>query len=481
MSIHDNDLLKFNAIMLLNKRDVLESFEDFIEHHRQHGNGERYSEGKRKVLLALCDEFLERLYGCSIPTLIKPWYCYEYSVTYDGIRLDLIKYEDVTFNIEGELDSMLSSPEYTLVEVKCDNLTVEQYAQMHNVTDITVRQWIRRGKLRTAKKYGRDWLIPAMSDTPKRGFESVTYRWETIPEEITNAFPFLSDTECVYICQDDFDKKVFYAITGWPNDVKRHKVVLTIKEREQLELMLITSSEVMVDILSDGVRYTPPKREFSFPLLANDMERTDYPFNYIIIKANGTDTLYFDLSDTPGRHFPEGEPEEYILPISWSIWGVPKDDEAAIENVLDGNDFTDCVELGYLTGNLILCGEMVSDGCDPMVLCDDLSADMGCVMFNLSAEGGPLNDETGDPFENILYINELTINETHQRQGLGSRILCELPWLCKRSLHIQPSILAYYVSDFLDETDADRLEAFYQKNGFQKLNNSKVLYAYTEW
>jgi excisionase family DNA binding protein len=44
-------------------------------------------------------------------------------------------------------------------------ITTEQAADKWGVARRTVRSWIERGKLPTAQKMGRDWVIPA--DTPK--------------------------------------------------------------------------------------------------------------------------------------------------------------------------------------------------------------------------------------------------------------------------------------------------------------------------
>ncbi len=44
-------------------------------------------------------------------------------------------------------------------------MTVKQAAELWGVEPITIRMWIKRGKLPEAEKIGRDWIIP--SDTPR--------------------------------------------------------------------------------------------------------------------------------------------------------------------------------------------------------------------------------------------------------------------------------------------------------------------------
>lgn len=54
-------LLNFNSQVLLNKKEILESFDDFVLHHQEKDNEEGYSEGKRKTLLSLCERFRNEL------------------------------------------------------------------------------------------------------------------------------------------------------------------------------------------------------------------------------------------------------------------------------------------------------------------------------------------------------------------------------------------------------------------------------------
>ena len=55
------------------------------------------------------------------------------------------------------------------------NTGVEEYAAATNTEAVTVRQWIRRGKLRNALKIGSEWRIPEITDPPRRGYTPVSY------------------------------------------------------------------------------------------------------------------------------------------------------------------------------------------------------------------------------------------------------------------------------------------------------------------
>ena len=549
MKALNNKLLIFNSIMLRNKQEVLESFDDFVEYHRNQDNQEEYNEGKRKILLSLCDEFRKKMEKKDIPSLTKPWFYYQYFITNDGIELSLLRCDDIEFDEEDELLSVSFAKEYVLAEVKCDYITIEQYAELCEVTAVTVRQWIRRGKLRTAKKKGRDWLIPALTEKPKRGFDMAIYHWSGLNSEIIEAFPFLDEADYVELAQDEVDKKIFHALVGRLKDDTYQDIELTAKEREKLEVMLISAPEVMVVDHNATLQYTPAKRNTSLPILAyqdDEMENRDYEYGDIIVKQQGLDTLHFSPEYEPRNSLCYDYTSTYLVAIDWTFWGVPHGGEDILYDALDYDNYDDCVKLGALSGYLILCKQMIADGYDPLTVCDDESADLEYTMSALIDEGGPLNEWTGEPLLDVLYINELTIEESLRRQGLGSRLLQETPVICRELLHVLPDILAYYptptdrdwrkdkernialsdiaakkITKFIaegEETEAKhsnvisfadkyklsddevnmimgrrysgssypealkdgRLIAFYQKNGFHELGDSRLLYAYTD-
>ncbi|MDR1689235.1 MAG: helix-turn-helix domain-containing protein [Clostridiales bacterium] len=505
MQARNNKLLLFNSMMLLNKREVLESFDYFVNHHRQMNNEEGYSEGKRKVLLILCDEFRKKIEISDIPSITKPWLFYEYSITNDSIALSLNKCYEIEFDDEDEMSTMSSSEEYMLVEAKCDYLNVEQYAKLYDVTTTAVRQWIRRGKLRTAVKNGRDWLIPALADKPKRGFESVTYSWNMLSDEIINNFPFLADTECVYIYQDRVDKKIFYAITGWSDSDNQKKIAMKTEEREQLELMLIALPGVQVEDMSAGISYVPSKRNFSFPILSyydDKMMSSTFIYESIVVKQGNESITWFSPNNKPNNSSSYDYTSTYLVAVNWEFWGVPTDCENVLLNAIDSGDFSNCAKIATLSGYLILCKQMIENGYNPLAVCDGESAALEYVMSALTGEGGPLNESDAEPMQDIFYIEELEIEETLRRRKLGSRILQELPSVCLELLHIMPDIIAYYPSPAMQDLRQDseketalrsysgfsypenlkdiNVIAFYQKNGFQELGNSRLMYAYTE-
>ena len=249
----------FKQEYLFTKEEIQKSFDNFILHH-QTTDEEGYSEEKRQKILELCERFKESLSKCQLPVIKDDWWFYQYEFTNDGINLSLMLCDEFEVDSDGEINSMTCSEQFIMLSIKCDYLTVEQYAYTYDVTPITVRQWIRRGKIRSAKKSGRDWLIPSITDKPKRGFESVTYSWQHLPETISKDFSFLIvDNSCVYIYQDEQDKSNFHCIMGWPGTANRTQITLNAKEREKLEISLISNPCVKAEELDSLIMYVPVK------------------------------------------------------------------------------------------------------------------------------------------------------------------------------------------------------------------------------
>ena len=122
-----------------------------------------------------------------------------------------------------------------------------RYAAMLGVEPVTVRQWIRRGKLRYAKKIGRDWLIPDTEDKPQRGFTSVRYLIENGVQIESDEFPLLATCETVFILQEQDNKRKFECYLNNYKTKFRSKIELTRSEVERLEHTIIESGKARGD------------------------------------------------------------------------------------------------------------------------------------------------------------------------------------------------------------------------------------------
>ena len=143
-------------------------------------------------------------------------------------------------------------------------------------------------------------------------------------------------------------------------------------------------------------------------------------------------------------------------------------------------DYSECLEIGTLCGSLILNEDIINSGFNPIEVCDDIDGDLDVLMTALCKEDGPLNQNNGGYLENVLYIHEFELSQKYTDPDLIHRIIRELPWICKRIYHVRPELLAYCISSFISKAEESKMRGFYEYDGFCSLDESHVMYAYTE-
>jgi excisionase family DNA binding protein len=242
----------FREYHLFTREDILRSLEIFIDHEKLNED-HLYSNEVVKNRIKLCQKFSAAVKKCKLPVLTELWWYYEYRFLENCIELNLCQAKEIEVE-NDEISSMTSSVEYTLINVECDYLTVEQYAAIHGVEPVTVRQWIRRGKLRHAKKNGRDWLIPGTEGKPRRGFTSVQYVVENEAHIESGEFPLLMACESIFILQDEDNKNKFICYLNNYKTKFNSKLELTRNEVERLEHTIIESGKARVE---GSIQYVP--------------------------------------------------------------------------------------------------------------------------------------------------------------------------------------------------------------------------------
>lgn len=163
--------------------------------------------------------------------------------------------------------------------------------------------------------------------------------------------------------------------------------------------------------------------------------------------------------------------------IFWDIitfYGIPFDfEDEEISDFYEG-DYTEGVKIGKLTGCMIMCKQMIDQGYDPLITCDDVDGDLEYTISALSDIGGPLNVESGEPYQDVYYIDELYMDPNYDEETLKSRIIEEIPRIVASLFHTFPDILAYYPAPLEYEPDPGK-EARYsalQNIAIQKLDNT---------
>ena len=212
----------------------------------------------------MTDEFIKIIEDKSFPVLKDGLWGYYIEYNQSIIALKLAKYKESFYSTDEDcFPSYSVIEEYSLISVEPNLLSIGEYAQNYHVDPTTVTQWIRRGKIRTAKKIGNAWMIPETADTPSRGYSSDgMYILNNDIRPLSDDYPFLKGIKFLSIRQDDNDKKKYKIICytkdeGFIQDEDIGYIQEYIqKDKEKFELALITHP---------GVKYVPSFGETIFP------------------------------------------------------------------------------------------------------------------------------------------------------------------------------------------------------------------------
>ena len=177
-----------------------------------------------------------------------PW-CYEVGFNSKSICLEIDYCELYGFTDDGILASSVKNS-FTLIEIHSKLLSVDEYAKIYDVGVGTVRQWIRRGKIRTAIKEGNEWRIPELTEKPTRGFDCGMYGWKDEIHGLPKKYEFINDYDSVTIDRDMDDNKLYHAYFHGEFDKeqgfskKNYDYQMDRNEVEKLELVLISNKDI---------------------------------------------------------------------------------------------------------------------------------------------------------------------------------------------------------------------------------------------
>lgn len=199
--------------------------------------------------------FREKVETSVLFDILPDEWAYYFNYSYDEFSLNMEHIYAVDISEVGEVMGTHADAVYKLVTLNPINLSIDKYCELYNAEQGTVRQWIRRGKIRTAFKLGNEWQIPALTPTPSRGYEPAQYKWingldpDTLPEE----YAYLADYVLATFFQDHADRTKFHVILvaketfygGDPSaNGKNKELLLDAKEREKLELFMISHPKI---------------------------------------------------------------------------------------------------------------------------------------------------------------------------------------------------------------------------------------------
>lgn len=243
--MENNTWQKMKSYLCLNKADVKDKVLELIDLFYINSQ----TDGTKTAvyyytLIELLKRFYSELDNLVLMETLEEFWGYDCDVTYLGVQLNLVHYYCSEEVDELNESSIHCDEVYTLFRVDSKLLTVEEYANRYGVEEVTVRQWIRRGKIRTAIKCGNEWRIPELTDIPPRGWRNATYYWDK--ELVLDCeYAYLNDYNALTIIQDEHDKSK-YELTIFKRNTSLppKRLVLDVKEKEKFELFCISNPDI---------------------------------------------------------------------------------------------------------------------------------------------------------------------------------------------------------------------------------------------
>ena len=194
--------------------------------------------------LKLVNDFCHIVENTKLFNELEPMWYYSCEIDDTGASLHLCHVGRLEVDENENIDSLYVDEDFELVKVNAKLLTVEEYSKIYGVTVGAVRQWIRRGKIRTAIKAGSEWRIPELTELHGRGYTEGRYFCEESIENIPEEYSFLESCCGVAIKQAGCD--TFNVICDYRDSEEERCIKMSTKEREKFELFLITKDGIKV-------------------------------------------------------------------------------------------------------------------------------------------------------------------------------------------------------------------------------------------
>lgn len=256
-----DEIDNFNETNIRNKDQLLKHIEETrAKYQAEAVSGKKeHTAAFYETLDRLLEKFRFKVRCTKLPDPLNDWWSYSYEITDRGINL-LMNFFKWTHDYGSSYDCSRQEA-FVLLEVPARLLTVSEYAKTYGVEAVTVRQWIRRARIRSVIKAGREWRIPELTEAPReRGYCPCEYRWSEDLTDLPEKYSFLSSFTGIRISQDNKVKNRFHVefrsdrymwildddktvriLSKYPDlSVTEDGVlILTAKEREEMELYLI--------------------------------------------------------------------------------------------------------------------------------------------------------------------------------------------------------------------------------------------------
>lgn len=165
---------------------------------------------------------------------------------------------------------------------------------------------------------------------------------------------------------------------------------------------------------------------------------TKNQFDYFCADYSGTKNYIYNCSVDHDCH------DTCLKWVIFTLYGIPIGLTDSDYDAIHSGKYEKAVNIGQIYGCLILCRRIIEEGYDPEEICDDVDGDLQYTISALKDKGGPLDEEDGDPYQDVFYIHKFSMKKGYNNVKIRSSIIQELPYIILSLLNVFPNILAFY-------------------------------------
>ncbi len=235
------ELAFFRANAIRNRADILAAAEAIREYYRSGRGGKDLP---LEQLTTLLDRFSAEVSGLHLMNLTQDWWQYEITVRETDITLSLVRAEVIYDRgrrwTEKNRPFLLPVQQYPLYTTRARLLSPEEFGALYGVSGGTVRQWIRRGKVRSASKFGNAWRIPELTLVRSgERYSEGSYAWSTELPDVPEEFACLNEYRAASVSSVHGKKDRWNVFLSEGENAEEKTLSLDGKAKERLELYLI--------------------------------------------------------------------------------------------------------------------------------------------------------------------------------------------------------------------------------------------------
>ena len=253
--MNDKELTLFKMKAIRSKKELIKAIGNYLDGVRESGLPMKCQTVES---LELMREFKARIEESPIPFLETPYCAYEVTIADIEIMLDMVEYDWIVFDRDGEMKEAAASAVSEIACVRAPYITVEEFAKRRSVKPETVRRWLRDGKLHNAEKRESGWYIAATQGRPSSEFLDGTFAFEGPEKDLCHVIPVPEGTVSVSFFEDGSSPSGYVAL--YQNESQRvlARSEIEKEELERVKKALISTPNVIfqsvfIDAITDKV------------------------------------------------------------------------------------------------------------------------------------------------------------------------------------------------------------------------------------